>query len=170
MSTTPTTNFAFGKPAVGGDSGAWGTELNAFMDALDTDLFSVQSTANAALPKAGGVLTGRLDAKNSTIAAVNGGNLGATLACDPAGTANYYSGVVTQNLTVTVTNPPASVACGLVLVLVNGGAFTITWPASFKWPGGVVPTLSSSGTDMLAFISDSAGATWRMIGIQLNVH
>jgi len=37
----PTTNYGWDVPAVGGDTGAWGTILNLVFDAIDTDLKTV---------------------------------------------------------------------------------------------------------------------------------
>jgi len=48
----------------------------------------------------------------------------------------------------------------LTMVITNGGAYTITWPASIKWPQGTEPTLTVSGTDVLTFFSIDAGTTW----------
>ena len=50
---SPTTNFGWTKPTVGGDPDVWGGYINANLDGIDTVLFSM-------LPKAGGVMTGAL--------------------------------------------------------------------------------------------------------------
>ena len=55
---TSTTRYSFQKPTVGGDTDNWGTLLNENWDSADSNLYSVQTTANAALPKAGGEMTG----------------------------------------------------------------------------------------------------------------
>lgn len=47
------------------------------------------------------------------------------------------------------------------LELTNGGAFTINWPVSVKWPEGIIPVLTTSGVDILMFISYNGGITWR---------
>lgn len=48
-----------------------------------------------------------------------------------------------------------------VLELTNGGAFTQTWPVSVKWDGGIAPTLTAAGVDVLAFYTRDGGITWR---------
>ena len=53
-----TTNYGWTKPTVAGDTGAWGTILNTALDDIDTDLKAVSDVASAALPKAGGTMTG----------------------------------------------------------------------------------------------------------------
>lgn len=49
--------------------------------------------------------------------------------------------------------------------ITNGGSATITWPASVEWTGGVEPSLSSVGTDILGFITFNGGTVWT--GVQL---
>lgn len=60
----PTVNYAWNLPLVGGDVGAWGAMLNAILgdDATGVDAIvkGVSNVANAALPKAGGTMTGNL--------------------------------------------------------------------------------------------------------------
>lgn len=75
---------------------------------------------------------------------------------------NYVTATCTNNVTWTFSNPAASgSACGFILVLTNGGAYTQTWPASVDWPFGGAPTLTSSGTDVLVFITNDGGTIWR---------
>lgn len=44
-----------------------------------------------------------------------------------------------------------------VTVILTGAASTVTWPAGIKWPGGTVPTQTSSGVDAYTFVK--AGTT-----------
>jgi len=74
-------------------------------------------------------------------------------------------GVVTATATGatawTVANPAASgKASTFVLIVTNGGAFAQTWPTGTKWPGGTAPTLTSSGTDIMTFLTVNGGANW----------
>jgi len=41
-----------------------------------------------------------------------------------------------------------------IMELVNGGNCTIVWPASIRFPGGVAPALTVTGTDMLSIVRD----------------
>ena len=75
---------------------------------------------------------------------------------------NYVSATVTGITTWTFENPvPQPNACGFILELANGGSATQNWPAGIRWPSGTAPTLTSSGTDILAFITDDGGLNWR---------
>ena len=76
---------------------------------------------------------------------------------------NVQSLTVGGDMTVSFSNAPTSGKAGTVtLVITNGGAHTVTWPSGLqtvKWPGGVAPTLTSSGTDILTFLTTNAGVT-----------
>lgn len=60
---TFTVNYNLSKPTPSGDSGSWGNQLNDDMDAIDSALKAVSDVADAALPKAGGTMTGEIHAK-----------------------------------------------------------------------------------------------------------
>lgn len=162
--TTPTTNFAWSKPVNAGDSGAWGTELNAALDAIDATVFGIQSTADAALPEVGGTMTGQINVLTS--AAV----LQALGAISGAQTFNialgqYFTFSPSAALTITLSNVPAvaSTASGLIFRITNGGAFAITWPTSFIWPSNTAPALTTSGVDVIGLITDNGGTTFRAV-------
>lgn len=88
------------------------------------------------------------------------GNVGATRTFDLS-VANFFSATVNQASTFTFSNPPASGDFGtFVMELTNGGAFTVTWPASVDWPGGTAPTLTASGKDQLVFTTRDGGINW----------
>lgn len=76
-------------------------------------------------------------------------------------TANLFTKTIGEDTAFTLSNVPATgkVAC-FILDLTNGAAFTITWWAGLTWPGGVAPTLTASGRDMLGFITHDGGTTW----------
>ena len=69
----------------------------------------------------------------------------------------------------TFSNPsPTGRACSMTWEVTNGGAGAITWPSSVKWPGGTVPTLTTSGVDILTFVTVNAGTTYRGALAQLD--
>jgi hypothetical protein len=57
---------------------------------------------------------------------------------------------------------PATGAGNVTLLVTNGGSMTgntTTWEGRIKWPGGVKPTLSTTGIDVISFITPDAGTT-----------
>lgn len=76
---------------------------------------------------------------------------------------NVVTGTVdTSTTTFTFSNPSATgKACSFTLILTNGGSQTVNWPASVTWPIGTAPTLTTSGVDILTFVTTDAGTTWR---------
>lgn len=119
---------------------------------------AVDTAADAKLSLTGGTLTGALNIKTSTLARVD---MGAGTAIDQA-EGNYFTKTISGNTTFTITNVPSgTVASGFILELTNGGSATVTFPAAVKWAGGTAPTLTTSGVDVLVFITDDNGTTWR---------
>lgn len=74
--------------------------------------------------------------------------------------ANNFTHNVTANTAFTVTaNTGNSFQLG-TLVLTNGGAFTVTWPSSFKWADGAPPPLMAKGIDVITFFTVDGGVTY----------
>lgn len=96
---------------------------------------------------------------------VNGGAAGNVTAVSASAVdcsaGNYFTKTASGALTWTFTNVPASRAFAFALALTNGGTGAQTWPAAVVWDGGTAPTLQSSGTDILVFITSDGGTTWR---------
>lgn len=150
-----TTNFGWTKPIVSGSSGAWGTILNTLFDDQDTDVEAVKTTADAALPKAGGTMTGSTFEYHNRYVANALGNKGADFTIDLS-TGNVFSFTVTSALTVSFSNPPAAGAMPIVLIITSGG-IGVTWPGTVKWPSGTAPALSSSGkVDIVTLLYNQA--------------
>lgn len=162
MPDTTTTNYALTKPQDGASNDTWGPKLHANLDTIDTTMKAISDVADAALPKAGGALTGRVDAKTGTLAksAITTGSGAKDL---NMANAQYFTFTPTGNTTFTFSNVPAPAdsAFGFILRLTNGGAFTMTWPASVKWANGLAPALTVAGTDVIVMLTDDAGVTFR---------
>lgn len=167
MAHSHTTHYDYIKPEVASDTDAWGGFWNTNADDIDADLYDIQVALDAeevvgaaALPKAGGTMTGRVDLHSTRTAIVAAGNLtGTHTFALSAGDA--YTGTVTGAVALTFTPVSgAGMVSSFVLHLTNGGAYAVTWPVTVKWSGGLEPALTASGTDVLAFLSFDAGTTW----------
>ena len=83
---------------------------------------------------------------------------------------NWFTKTATGALTWTATNvPSSSFTYGFILELTNGGLGTQTWMSGTTFPQGAGPTLQSSGTDILVFLTRDGGTTWRGSLVQANV-
>ena len=71
-----------------------------------------------------------------------------------------FSKTIFADTTFTFINVPSGRAATLNIILTNGGSAAITWPTSVKWTDGVAPTLTSSGVDVLTFMTPDGGTTW----------
>ena len=74
---------------------------------------------------------------------------------------NYFTHTASAN-NLTVSNVPATgTVASFIVELTNGGAYTFSFWSGIKWAGGSVPTLTSSGVDILGFYTHDGGTTWR---------
>jgi len=169
----PTVNFTWDLPNVAGDTGNWGALLNTILGddstGIDAVLFAVQTTANAALPKAGGTMTGHLA---MATASCEGGSISAgsgTKTIDLA-VANFYSsaGNLSGAVVLDIVNVQSSSGDfeAVILRLQNPGAAS---SIAFKyegatenilWQDGVDPTWTASGADVIVLFTYNAGSTW----------
>lgn len=85
--------------------------------------------------------------------------------------ANWWDITLTDDLTITILNAPASGTVGrLHVILRQGGAgsFTVTWPAEVEWPdtdgtsGGAAPTLFTAvdARDEVELITEDGGTSY----------
>ena len=79
---------------------------------------------------------------------------------------NSFVTTLTENVTVTISNPPASGAYGECHIKIiqdgSAGAYTVTWPASVLWPGGTAPVISTGNdaVDSVSLWTIDGGTTW----------
>jgi len=116
----------------------------------DTTRAMTATAMRAALVDGNDTVLGKFNIKDYGLVTVAKGNLGATPAFD-----------ISTGNSSTFTNPTASdELCSFVLSLTNGGAFSIVWPTSVDWEGGTAPTLTTSGLDILVFMTYDGGTIW----------
>ena len=147
--------------------GAW-IEL-----ANQTDLASATTTAGnantlatAALPKAGGTVTGLINHSDQILQRTVLKDYGETKVAMSAHAVdlewgNVFTYTLSGGQTLTFTNPAASgTACSFSLIITNGGSATLTFPSSVDWPAATAPTLTASGVDVLTFTTCDGGTIW----------
>jgi hypothetical protein len=75
--------------------------------------------------------------------------------------------------TINITNVPAAPAIGSYVLVFNytGTAYSVTWPASFRWPGGVAPTLTNTNgkRDMFTLMTMDGGISYQATVSGLNM-
>ena len=71
---------------------------------------------------------------------------------------NVQTVTIGGNCEFSFSNPPASGKAGTVTLLItNGGAHTTTFASAIKFPGGVAPSLTTSGVDIVSFVTTDGG-------------
>ena len=132
----------------------------------DAILTSTTTTAGAALPKAGGTMTGDLNFSDNVLQRPELKDYSETKVAMGANDVdlalgNVFTKTISGAQTLTFSNPPATGKGGaFTLILTNGGSATITWRTSVDWPAATAPTLTAAGVDVLTFTTIDAGTIW----------
>lgn len=106
------------------------------------------------LPLTGGTMTGAITSLRETKVAMSANNINLA-------TGNVFTKTITVGATLTISNVAANGNVNrFILELTNGGAYTVTWFSGAKWVGGIAPTLTTSGKDIIGFYSHDGGTTW----------
>jgi len=126
----------------------------------------------AALPLAGGTMTGEIAAADQVISrpeikdyseTKTALSAAASIAIDIEN-GNVFTITPDQNTTFTFTNPsPTGKSCAFTLVWTQDGSDrTIAWPASVDWAGGSAPDVTSGSAkiDIYTFFTLDAGTIW----------
>ena len=117
------------------------------ISASDAVLTSTTTTAGAALPKAGGTMTGAITTLSITeTETTKSSSFTPNLSTD--GTIFDVSG------SITITMPSAT--AGKSFTIIDSGSGTLSWSGTIKWPSGTAP--SPSGATIYSFISN--GTNW----------
>jgi len=179
MATDPTTNYGWDLPDVSADAGSWGTLLNTILDDIDDKLFTADAVADAALPLAGGVMTGHTDLLTQHISGLSLVGGSGTKTIDLA-TANYWR--ITTNLAGAVVFDITNIAgysagnTDVVAVILQIKAGSLASSITFKldgtifvplWQDGSAPTYAANGKDdiIVLFTYNAGAATPVWIGV-----
>ena len=142
------------------------TYINSLTSNAQTQITANTTLANTMLPKAGGTMTGEINAADQLITRPVLKDYGETKVAMAAhavdlSLGNVQTYTLSGNQTLTFTNPPASGTSGsFTLLVTNGGSATLTWPTSVDWAGGTAPTLTASGIDAMVFTTIDGGTIW----------
>ena len=147
------------------------TYINSLSSNAQTQITATVTVANAALPKAGGTMSGetifadqlvtRPVLKDYAETSSAEGNVTGTVNIDMVYGNVVTATIVTGATTLNFINPPATGKAGTItLFLTNGGSQTVTWDPQIDWAGGTAPTLTAAGIDVLTFITVDEGAIW----------
>ena len=143
-----------------------GSTAGGFALARESALTTTTATAAAALPKAGGTVTGLVNMSDQIVQRPVLKDYAETKVAMSAHAVdlelgNVFTYTLSGGQTVTFTNPAASgTACSFTMIVTNGGSATLTWPSSVDWAAATAPTLTASGVDVLTFTSIDGGTIW----------
>ena len=156
MADTTTTNLSLTKPEVGASADTWGGKINANLDALSA-LFPSNDLA---------VAHGGTGSSDLTLTGVKETKVAIAAAEIDLALGNYFTKSSVGTLTLTLTNEAATGSVSaFVLELANGASpavtFTFNAGSTVTWAAATAPTLTASGTDVLAFFTHDGGTTWR---------
>ena len=126
----------------------------------------------AALPLAGGTMTGTIACADQLVARPEIKDYSETKTALSAAASvaidiengNVFTITPDQNTTFTFTNPsPTGKSCAFTLIWTQDGSDrTISWPASVDWAGGSAPDVTSGSAkiDIYTFFTLDAGTIW----------
>ena len=147
--------------------------INSLSSNAQTQITSATTTANAALPKTGGTMSGatifadqlatRPEIKDYS-ETYNASSGNGTVDLDLESGNVFQHTASGGNVTFTFSNPPASGKGGSFTLkwIQDSSARTATWPGSVDWAAATAPTLTSGSAkvDVFTFFTVDGGTTW----------
>jgi hypothetical protein len=74
-------------------------------------------------------------------------------------TGNYFSDTLAANTTYTISN--AGDVQSFQVEVTGASTYTITWPSSIEWAGGIAPAAPANGeTDVFTISTDDGGTSY----------
>jgi len=115
----------------------------------------VKVTADAALPAASGSATGTLSIEHVEALLNALGSVSATVTpdLDLGDVIEMNIGVNAITMAVPDNMAANNIANAFVFIITAGVGGTVTWNAKYKFPGGIAPTQTTTGTDVYAAIA-----------------
>ena len=146
--------------------------INSLSSNAQTQITSTTTVASAALPKAGGTMSGETIFADQLVTRPTIKDYSETkTALTAAATVdidledgNVFTLTADQNTTFTFSNPsPTGKSCAFTLIWTQDSSDrTIAWPASVDWAGGSAPDVTSGSgkIDVYTFFTLDAGTIW----------
>jgi len=127
---------------------------------------STNTLTNKTITFADNTLTGVAPTTTPTLTGVKETKVAIAAAEIDLALGNYFTKSSVGTLTLTLTNEAATGSVSaFVLELANGASpavtFTFNAGSTVTWAAATAPTLTASGTDVLAFFTYDGGTTWR---------
>lgn len=143
-----------------GESGLWGYILNTALDLIEGEQNTKTTNQSFADLELQRPLLVDYAEKISNPSSSSG-----TLTLDYAVSNHFYTTLTENVTTLTISNPPATGRLGIITLEITQdgtGSRTFAFPASFEWPGGSTPTISSGAgeTDIIVARTRDGGTTW----------
>ena len=85
-------------------------------------------------------------------------------------TSSYFRKVFSANSTLVFSGTPSTGKLySFRLEMQNAGQYTVVFPASVRWAGGIRPVFSTSSRDVVEFSTVDGGTTWQAATVLLGV-
>jgi len=141
------------------------SSIEGDIDTINSSISGISSSLTSKLDVAGDTLTGRLELTSYSLARINHVGVSGTVTLDLS-LSNVFYIVPSADISIILTNLVSGAATTVSIHIVGGGTYNITWPSSWKWNGGIAPTLGTGTTLDLIVAQIADGTNWRAAKVQ----